>query len=205
MATRFIETEDERRMFIRFVEAHALPFAASTSKGGKRSLKQNRLQRLWMNEIADQKDDMTAEEARGYCKLAIGVPILCAEHEEFCRRYDAIVKPLPYEKKILLMMEPLDFPVTRLMTTRQHAKYLDGVWKHFTEQGFVLTSPSTFGLSLADPNSSGSPSSRPDEGSATGKASGAAPISTSSQEAAEAAGGVMGLSAPPAAILRRSA
>ena len=54
-------------------------------------------------------------------------------------------------------------------------------------------------------NSSGSPSSRPDEGSATGKASGAAPISTSSQEAAEAAGGVMGLSAPPAAILRRSA
>ena len=54
-------------------------------------------------------------------------------------------------------------------------------------------------------NSSGSPSSRPDEGSATGKASGAAPISTSSQEAAEAAGGVMGLSAPPAAILRRGA
>lgn len=55
-------------------------------------------------------------------------------------------------------------------------------------------------------NSSGSsPTPKPDDGSATGKASGAAPISTSSQEAAEAAGGVMGLSAPPAAILRRSA
>ncbi len=55
-------------------------------------------------------------------------------------------------------------------------------------------------------NSSGSsPTAQPDDGSAGTLPTGAAPISTSSQEAAEAAGGVMGLSAPPAAILRRSA
>jgi hypothetical protein len=104
-------------------------------------VQQNKLQRLWLNEIAEQLGDQSAEEVRGYCKLTIGVPILRAENETFRERYDLIVKPLPYEQKLALMMEPLDFPITRLMTTKQATAYLDGVHRHFSEKGIVLTDP----------------------------------------------------------------
>lgn len=141
MTTRFVETEADRRMLFRFIESQALPLTVSIGKGGKRSLKQNKLQRQWVNEIAEQLGDQTPEEVRGYCKLTIGVPILRAEHDAFRERYDAIVRPLPYEQKLALMMEPLDFPISRLMTTKQATAYLDGIHRHFSEKGIVLTDP----------------------------------------------------------------
>lgn len=141
MTTRFLETEADRRMLIRFLEGQALPLTVSLSKGGKRTLKQNRLQRQWLNEIAEQLGDQTPEEVRGYCKLTIGVPILRAENEAFRERYDAIVRPLPYEQKLQLMMEPLDFPISRIMNTKQATTYLDGIHRHFADKGIVLTDP----------------------------------------------------------------
>lgn len=141
MTQRFLETDADRRLLIRFIEEQPLPLTVTLAKGGKRTLKQNRLQRQWMNEIAEQLGDQTPEEVRGYCKLTIGVPILRAEHEGFRERYDAIVRPLPYEQKLALMMEPLDFPVTRLFTTKQATAYLDGVHRHFSEKGIALTDP----------------------------------------------------------------
>jgi len=141
MTTRFLETDADRRLLIRFIEEQPLPLTVSLSKGGKRTLRQNKLQRLWMGEIAEQLGDQTAEEVRGYCKLTIGVPILRAENDAFRERYDAIIRPLPYEQKLAMMMEPLDFPITRLMTTKQATAYLDGVHRHFSAKGIVLTDP----------------------------------------------------------------
>lgn len=141
MTTRFLETEQDRKMLVRFIEGQPLPLTVSLSKGGKRSLKQNKLQRLWLNEISEQLGDQTPEEVRGYCKLTLGVPILRAENDAFRERYDAIVRPLPYEQKLALMMEPLDFPISRIMTAKQATAYLDGVHRHFSERGVVLTDP----------------------------------------------------------------
>ncbi len=138
---RVVETEQDRAMLVRFIERQKLPFTASVTAGKHRTTAQNRLQRQWMQEIAQQLGDTTAEEIRGYCKLTIGVPILRAENEAFCARYDEIVKPLPYEQKLAMMMEPLDLPVTRIMTTKQKTAYLDGVLKHFAERGILLTVP----------------------------------------------------------------
>lgn len=151
MTTRFLETDADRRLLIRFIEEQALPLTVTIGKGGKRSIAQNRLQRLWLNEIAEQLGDQTAEEVRGYCKLTIGVPILRAENDGFRERYDAIVRPLPYEQKLALMMEPIDLPVTRIMTTKQGTAYLDGVHRHFSEKGIALTDP---GDLLSDPSPS---------------------------------------------------
>lgn len=110
----------------------------------KRSVKQNRLQRLWMNEAADQLKEFTAEEYRGYCKLHFGVPILRSENNEFKEAYDRVIRPLSYDKKILCMCVPLDFPVTRMMTTKQLATYLDSIYLFFTEHGAKLTDPEVF-------------------------------------------------------------
>ena len=141
MADRIVKDEYARKMLLRFIEGKKLPFTATITDGRHRTSEQNKLQRLWVKEIAEQMGDQTAEEVRGYCKLTIGVPLLREENEAFRLRYDAVVKPLPYEQKLQIMMEPLDLPVTRLMTTRQKTAYLDGIHRHFSEKGIVLTLP----------------------------------------------------------------
>lgn len=141
MPTRIIETEHDRKMLVRFIEAHKLPMSVNIVKGRKRSDEQNRLQRLWVQEIAEQLGDCTAEEIRGYAKLHFGVPILRNENEEFARDYDEMIRPLPYEYKLKMMQVPIDIGVTRIMTTKQKTDYLDAIWRHFSEQGIVLTDP----------------------------------------------------------------
>lgn len=141
MATRIIETDWERKQAIRFIEGQKLPLTLRIEAVGKRSARQNRLNRQWMLDIAGQLDGWTAEEARGYCKLHFGIGILKAENDDFARNYDELVKPLPYEAKLKLMMVPFDFGVTRLMTVKQQTAYLDLVHRHFSEQGVVLTDP----------------------------------------------------------------
>lgn len=141
MTSLVIDSESDRQYLARLVAGRKLPFTVDITKGKRRTVEQNRLQRLWMNEISEQLGDRTPEEARGYCKLTLGVPILRAENEAFREKYDAHVKGLPYDQKLALMMEPLDMPVTRLMTTAQKTAYLDAVFKHFAEQGVILTVP----------------------------------------------------------------
>lgn len=141
MTTRFIETEYDRQAVLRFIENQALPISLTIAKGSKRSTKQNRLSRQWMLDIARDLEGWTAEEARGYCKLHFGIPILRAENEAFALEYDAVVRPLPYETKIKLMMVPFDFGVTRIMSVKQQTAYLDAISRHFSELGVALTDP----------------------------------------------------------------
>ncbi len=106
--------------------------------GKARTNDQNRLQRLWLSE-AEKQGDQTAEEYRGYCKLHFGIPLMRQQSEEFREKYDRIIRPLDYAQKLELMMEPFDFPVTRLMDTVHKSKYLDQMYQFFVGQGFALT------------------------------------------------------------------
>lgn len=141
MPERIVTDERERKLLIKLIEKQKLPFTATIKGGSIRSYEQNRLQRLWLNEIAEQLGDRTAEEIRGECKLTIGVPILRAEDEEFRREYDRVIRPLPYEQKMACMREPISLPVTRRMTTSQKHRYLEEIFRTYSEQGVVLTIP----------------------------------------------------------------
>lgn len=143
-----IRTEQDRQAFIRLLSARELPCTVSIAKGAPRSIEQNKTQRLWVNEIAEQCPDDDAEGWRAYIKLRIGVPILRAENDDFAEQYDRVVKPLPYEQKLDIMREPIDLPVTRLMTTSQHARLLDEIWVHFGSMGVQLTDPNSQGREL---------------------------------------------------------
>lgn len=145
MPTRIIENPSDLKMLFRYLEGQRLPVTVRVETGGKRTARQNKLQRRWMQEIAEQLGDVTPEEVRGMCKLHFGVPIMREEDDEFRAKYDAVLKPLPYENKLLMMQEPLDFPITRLMNTRQKTAYLDAIWQHFTAKGIVLTDPGELG------------------------------------------------------------
>lgn len=141
MTTRYVETEQARTLAIRFLRSHPLPFTLSVTKKGKRSVEQNRLQRLWVKEAEDQLHDMRAEDYRGYCKLHFGVPILRNEDEEFRQIYDEVIRPLPYEAKLKCMMVPIDLPVTSQMNTGQNHRYLNDMYDYLTSLGVVLTEP----------------------------------------------------------------
>jgi hypothetical protein len=139
--TRFIEDHYQRSMLVKLIGEQAMPFTVTISKGKKRSSDQNRLNRLWAGEIADQLGDHTPEEVRGILKMKFGVPILYAENEAFAEAYDSHVRNLPYETRLGLMCVPLDFPITRLMNTGQQNRYLDDIYHYFTARGVVLTIP----------------------------------------------------------------
>lgn len=189
---RTIETEYDKKMAVRLLESRPIPFTLSLADGKHRSTAQNKLQHMWMAEIAQQKGDISAEEARGYCKLTIGVPILRSQNAAFAKEYDKVVKPLPYEAKLKLMMVPFDFGVTRIMTTKQKTQYLDDIARHFGEQGIILTMPDDLRNAI-NSVAGGDPQSSPDDDATATQASSrpeeTSPLSISSGQQIEAENG----------------
>jgi hypothetical protein len=141
VTTRVCETSLDLEDAIKLIRSRPLPLTLNILKGKHRSSQQNHLQRMWLNEAAEQLGEYTAEEYRAYCKLHFGVPIMRMESDEFMESYDRIIKPHSYEDKLEMMAVPLDFPVTRLMTTKQLTQYLDAMHDHFTMLGVQLTQP----------------------------------------------------------------
>ena len=141
MTDRIIRNDYELDQVVKLIKHKGYPLTLSIRKGEERTVEQNKLQRMWLNEASEQLGDQTPEELRGLCKLTIGVPIMRAAREDFRQKYDDIIKPHSYEEKIAMMMEPLDFPVTRLMKSKEKAEYLDKMYCFFTEQGIMLTEP----------------------------------------------------------------
>ena len=143
---RWIKSEDDLKALKLLISNMQGPFTLTIEKGirEKRSTDQNRLQRLWVNE-AEQQGDMTAEEYRAYCKLHFGVPMLRNEKDTFAELYDSKIRdrvpPYSYEQKLEFMAIPWDMHVTRLMTIKQHDKYLNMMHDHFTSLGMILTIP----------------------------------------------------------------
>lgn len=138
---RILKTPADIDALASLLRSRRLPVTVSVAAGANRSNEQNRLQRKWCAEVAEQLADRTPEEVRGDAKLRFGVPILRHEHADFAEKYDRLIKPRPYAEKLELMMEPIDFPVTRLMTTRQLTAYLDAFAAHYSAQGVRLTAP----------------------------------------------------------------
>ncbi len=104
-----------------------------------RSIQQNRLQYKWFRDLEGQ-GDQTATEYRGYCKLHFGVPLLREVDETFPMTYDRVIRPLSYEDKLALMVDPIELPVTSRMKSETMTKYLNAIANHFIPQKFKLSS-----------------------------------------------------------------
>lgn len=138
-----VNSEFSLSQFMNFAKEHCSKhkYVVFTWRHEKvRTVEQNRLQRLWMDQ-AEKQGDQTAEEYRGYCKLHFGIPLMRQQSDAFREKYDRIIRPLDYAQKLELMMEPFDFPVTRLMDAGNKSKYLDQVYQFFTSRGFQMTAP----------------------------------------------------------------
>ena len=141
MTTRILRSEGDIEALRLLLRARKLPLTVEITAGATKTNSQNRLQRQWCNDVAQQLGDRTAENVRAYSKLHFGVPILRAESEAYAAAYDRLIRPLPYETKLEYMATPFDFAVTRAMTSRQLSAYLDAMSQHWSGLGVTLTDP----------------------------------------------------------------
>ena len=138
---RIIENKTDLDAFFKLASSYKYPITATITRGRDRSHDQNRLAFMWYREASEQMQDEDAEAKRAFCKLNFAIPILVAESDEYRSAYNKFIRPLPYEAKLAMMRAPLDYPATRLLTTKQMTSYLDAIREHFEAQGVVLTIP----------------------------------------------------------------
>ena len=103
-----------------------------------RSTDQNAISHAWYAQLATELREDDELGWKCYCKLHHGVPILRAEDESFRETYDAAIKPLAYEKKLLIMR---NWPVSSIMTKPQLSKYAEAIQADFRARGVILEFP----------------------------------------------------------------
>lgn len=115
----------------------------SARPGKDRTLDQNSLWFALYERIAQMTSIGEVEDARRYCKLHIGVPILRRDCEDFRRGWNQVLLHLDYEKKLELMgpcplFGPDGFPVTRLFDRQQGIEYTNRIVDEFAGKGVVF-------------------------------------------------------------------
>lgn len=115
----------------------------SLRPGKDRTLDQNALWFALYQRIAQMTQIGDAEDARRYCKLHFGVPIMRAGDADFRDGWNRMFLHLEYEQKLELMgpcslFGPDGFPVTRLFNRAQGIAYTDQIVSAFAEKGVVF-------------------------------------------------------------------
>jgi|TARA_R110000850_G_scaffold127431_4_gene246491 hypothetical protein len=137
-----IQTVQEKVRLLNEIKHQAIPFQIAIKEGTDRSLGQNRLLHKWNNEVAKWFGDRDAADVHAENKLHIGVRMLMAENEDFKEQWTRLIKGrFTTEEKLELMSEPTDYPITRIMTTKQMSRFMELVHQKYTSQGLRLTDP----------------------------------------------------------------
>lgn len=119
-------------------------YVAMTMRPGKdRTLDQNALWFAMYQRIAQMTEIGDVEDARKYCKLHFGVPIMRREDEDFRAGWNRIFLHLDYEQKLELMgpcplFGPDGFPVTRLFDRKQGIEYTNKIADEFSAKGVIF-------------------------------------------------------------------
>ena len=112
----------------------------SFREGKDRTLDQNALWFSLYERIAQMTQIGDTEDARRYCKLHFGVPIMRAADADFRDGWNRMFLHLEYEQKLELMgpcslFGPDGFPVTRLFNRAQGIAYTDHIVEEFARRG----------------------------------------------------------------------
>ena len=112
--------------------------------GKDRTLDQNALWFAMYQRIAQMTEIGDVEDARRYCKLHFGVPIMRNASDDFRHGWNVSFLMLPYEVKLELMgpcalFGPDGFPVTRLFNRAQGVAYTDKIVAEFSARGVVFS------------------------------------------------------------------
>ena len=116
----------------------------SLRPGKDRTLDQNALWFAMYQRIAQMTQIGDIEDARRYCKLHFGVPIMRNADADFRDGWNRMFLHLEYEQKLDLMgpcaiFGPDGFPVTRLFDRAQGIAYTDKIAAEFSAKGVVFS------------------------------------------------------------------
>ncbi|MHA1832457.1 MAG: hypothetical protein ACTSV7_00580 [Candidatus Baldrarchaeia archaeon] len=108
----------------------------SITIGMKRTVEQSDLSFDVYHDLKKAGKFESINEARAYCKLTFGVPIL-NEDEEFRAGMSKLSKyRLSYEDKLSMMLDPVNLPVTSRMTREQFSRYIESIGAKFPDVEF---------------------------------------------------------------------
>ena len=115
----------------------------SLRPGKDRTLDQNALWFALYERIAQMTQIGEIEDARRYCKLHFGVPVMRRDCAQFRSGWNRSFLHLTYEEKLEYMGEcalfgPDGFPVTRLFSRAQGIEYTNKIAEYFTGKGVVF-------------------------------------------------------------------
>lgn len=119
-----------------YAQHHYLRVSVRT--GRARTLDQNALAFQLYTDLHRAKPDTfpSVNDARAYCKLHFGVGI-CRQDPEFNASYCRLIRDrFSYEEKLALMVEPVDFPVTRIMTKKMFSEFVEAIKAAFPDIHF---------------------------------------------------------------------
>lgn len=116
----------------------------SLRPGKDRTLDQNALWFGLYERIAQMTQIGDEDDARRYCKLHFGVPIMRKADADFRDAWNRLFLHLSYEQKLELMgpcsiFGPDGFPVTRLFDRGQGIAYTDQIVSEFSGKGVVFS------------------------------------------------------------------
>lgn len=94
----------------------------------KRSLDQNGQAHVWYTQISEQLREDTVLGVKCECKLMVGVPLLCAEDEEFRHVWESCFAHLDHEQRLDVMKY---LPVTSIMAVDTASRYLEELQKYW--------------------------------------------------------------------------
>lgn len=137
---RFIENERHLAGLMVGLGKQPFPFSVTVSKDKRRTDAMNRTIHGWFGQIAAQQGDRSAAEVKAECNLLYGVQIKRRDDQEWSEAFGYIFDALDYQTK-LRALHKLDIPVTRDMTTKQLAEYMDQMARDYRQAGFALTDP----------------------------------------------------------------
>ncbi len=103
-----------------------------------RSTRQNAMFHALYGDIARAMEDRTLIEVKRDCKLRYGVVIRKTADPEWGDFYDRVIKPMPFEDKLLLMD---DLPITSEFTKEQATDYINSIIQDYSRQGIALDDP----------------------------------------------------------------
>lgn len=107
--------------------------------GKDRTLDQNALSFQCYSDLHKAKPESYPDvnDARAHCKLHYGVVIMRRDDAYFNEQYSKLIlERFTYEEKLQLMLEPVDFPVTRNMTRKQFTEYVSRMAADFPDVKF---------------------------------------------------------------------
>jgi hypothetical protein len=103
-------------------------FTVTINTGKKRSLDQNAILHVWINQVCKEEREFTEMELKCLWKYTFFMPILRGEDEHFNEVCSKVIDVLPYESRVAAMEY---MPVTSLMTTEQLSRGLEAAQKYY--------------------------------------------------------------------------